>query len=76
MDYARRIRELRERMEKAGVEDPKSMLKQLRSEGRLPGIREAIRRSKAVDWLVENANVTEVDEIAERLAAEANEDAE
>ncbi len=63
-------------IEKAGVKDAKDLLEQLRGEGRLPGIREAIRRSKAVDWLIENANVTEVDEIAERRAAEASEDAE
>ncbi len=67
---------------KAGVEDVKAMLKQLKDEGRLPAIREAIRRSKAVDWLVENASVNEVDEVAERremaekAAAAASEEVE
>jgi trigger factor len=61
---------------KAGVDNVKDMFKQLKDEGRLPAIREAIRRSKAVDWLVENAAVTEVDEIAERRAAAESEEAE
>ena len=61
---------------KAGVEDVKAMFAQLKDEGRLPAIREAIRRSKAVDWLVENVGVTEVDEIAERRAAAESEEAE
>ena len=42
-----------------------------RADGRLPAIRESIKRTKAIDWLVENANVTIVDEVAERAEAEA-----
>ena len=34
------------------------------ADGRMPAVRESIRRSKAVDHLVENAKVTEVDETA------------
>ena len=34
----------------------------------MPAVRDSIRRSKAVDWLVETAKVTEVDEYAERAA--------
>ena len=69
--------EVREEFEKAGVEDVDASVKQWRDEGRLPAIRDSIRRSKALDWLVENANVTIVDEVAERAAeAEKAEDAE
>ena len=39
-----------------------------RKEGRLPGIRDSIKRNKALNWLVENVEVTEVDEVAERAA--------
>ena len=43
----------------------------------MPAIRESIRRTKALNWLVENAPVTIVDEIAEQAAADDNaEDAE
>ena len=34
-------------------------------------IRDSIRRSKAVDWLVENALVTEVDEYAKAAEQDA-----
>ena len=63
-------------IKKAGMEDIKGTLEQFRSEGRLPGIREAIRRSKAVDWLVDNVSVTVSDEIAERRANQAEASAE
>lgn len=49
---------------RAGVADVAASEKQFRSEGRMPAVRDSIRRSKAVDWLVENAKVTEVDEYA------------
>ena len=38
------------------------------ADGRMPAVRDSIRRSKAVDWLVENAKVTEVDEYAKKDA--------
>ena len=60
--------EVREEFEKAGVEDVDASVEQWRSEGRLPAIRDSIRRTKALDWLVENAKVNVVDEIAERAA--------
>lgn len=53
----------------AGVEDPDATKAAFLADGRMPAIRDSIRRSKAVDWLVENAQVTEVDEVAR--AAEA-----
>ena len=62
--------DIHEEFEKAGVEDVDASVEQWRSEGRLPAIRDSIRRTKALDWLVENAQVTIVDEVAERAAAE------
>mgnify|MGYP002519380787 CR=1 FL=1 len=52
----------------AGVKDIEASRKQFTAEGRMPAIRDSIRRSKAVDWLVENAKVTEVDEAAKKDA--------
>ena len=49
---------------KANVEDVEASKAQFTADGRMPAIRDSIRRSKAVDWLVENAKVTEVDEAA------------
>lgn len=60
--------DVREEFEKAGVEDVDASVEQWRGEGRLPAIRDSIRRTKALDWLVENAKVTIVDEVAERAA--------
>ena len=54
---------------KAGVENVEASMEEFRNDGRMSAIRESIRRSKAVQWLVENAEVTEVDEVAERRAA-------
>ena len=50
--------------EKAGVKDVEASKAELIADGRMPAVRESIRRSKAVDHLVENAKVTEVDETA------------
>ena len=52
--------------EKAGVEDVEASKAQFIAEGRMPAVRDSIRRSKAVDHLVENAKVTEVDEYAKK----------
>lgn len=60
-----------EEFKNAGVEDVEASKAEFVSDGRMPAVRDSIRRSKAVDWLVENAKVTEVDE-----AAEAAKDAE
>ena len=56
-------------------EDVVAAVKQWREEGRLPAIRDSIRRTKALDWLVENAKVNVVDEVAER-ASEGEKDDE
>ena len=52
----------------AGVEDVAASKAQFVADGRMPAVRDSIRRSKAVDWLVENAKVTEVDEYAKKDA--------
>ena len=57
------------------MEDVDASVKQWREEGRLPAIRDSIRRTKALDWLVENAKVNVVDEVAER-ASEGEKDDE
>lgn len=63
--------------ENAGVKDVSKSMKEFTEGGQMPAIRESIRRTKAVRWLVENATVTVVDEIAERRAeAEERQDAE
>ena len=51
--------------------DYKKQMDQFKKNGQMPAIRESIRRSKAVKWLVENASVEVVDEVAQ-----ANKDAE
>ena len=48
-------------------------MKEFKDAGRMPAVRESIKRTKAVNWLVENAKVTEVDEVAERRAKRAEE---
>ena len=50
--------------EKAGVKDVEASKAEFIADGRMPAVRESIRRSKAVDHLVENVKVTEVDETA------------
>lgn len=50
--------------ERAGVPNVKDAMAEFRTEGRMPAVRESIRRTKAVEWLVENADVTIVDEVA------------
>ena len=50
----------------AGVRDVEASKKQFAAEGRIPAVRDSIKRAKAVEWLVENAQVTEVDEYAKR----------
>lgn len=41
-------------------------IKAFEADGRMPAVRESIRRAKAVDWLLENAKVEIVDEIAQK----------
>jgi hypothetical protein len=57
-----------EQFERAGVENVDERIAEFTESGQMPAVRESIRRTKAVKWLVENATVTEVDEIAEARA--------
>ena len=68
--------DVRAEFERAGVEDVDASIKQWKDEGRLPAIRDSIRRTKALDWLVENAKVNVVDEVAERAAKAEGEKSE
>ncbi len=61
---------------RAGVDKVKDAVKQWKNQGRLPAIRDSIKRTKALDWLVENATVTIKDEVAERAESEKADDAE
>ncbi len=60
--------DVRSEFENAGMSDVEASIKEFTEAGRMPAIRESIKRSKAVDWLVENAKVNVVDEVAERRA--------
>ena len=62
--------------ERAGIADVKAAVKQWKDQGRLPAIRDSIKRTKALDYLVENAKVTVKDEVAERAEAQKAESAE
>ena len=60
--------DVRAEFERAGVENVDERIVEFTESGQMPAVRESIRRTKAVKWLVENATVTEVDEIAEARA--------
>ena len=60
--------EVNAEFEKAGVPDVASAIAEWTSDGRIPAIREGLRRTKALNWLVENANVEVVDQAAELAA--------
>lgn len=68
--------DVRKEFENAMVPDVDASMADFLREGRLPAVRESIRRTKAVEWLVQNAQVNVVDEVAERRAKEAQEAAE
>lgn len=52
-------------------DQPKKLIKQLAKEGRIEGIRRSMLIGKAIDFLLEHANVTEVDEPATDAEATA-----
>ena len=64
---------MRHEFEEAHVDDVDASIAEFISDGRMPAIRQSVRRSKAVNWLVEHAEVTEVDEVAEARAQHAEE---
>jgi trigger factor len=65
LDFEATEDDVKAEFDRAGVEDVAKSIKEFTESGQMPAIRESIRRTKAVKWLVENATVTEVDEIAE-----------
>ncbi len=69
LDLAATDEDVRSEFENAGVSDVDASIKEFTEAGRMPAVRETIKRSKAVDWLLENAKVNIVDEVAERRAA-------
>lgn len=60
--------DVRAEFENAGMDDVDASMKEFAEAGRMPAVRESIKRSKALDWLLENAKVNIVDEVAERRA--------
>ena len=66
--------DLRGEFERAG--DVKAAMDEFYGEGRMPAVRVSIRRTKAVEWLVENATVTVVDEVARSQEQAESEDGE
>jgi trigger factor len=68
--------DLQREFENAQVPDVAASMAEFLSDGRMPAIRQSIRRTKAVNWLVEHADVTIHDEIAESVAAASEADAE
>ncbi len=63
--------ELKDQFAQSSPDDPEAAMKEFRDTGRLPAVREAMLRSKALEWLVEHVTVTEVDEAAQRRSGEA-----
>lgn len=64
-----------EEFKKAGVKDWKATKKEFEKDGRIPAIRVSVRRNKAIDWLLETADVTVSDEPpAEEAPAEKAEE--
>ena len=60
--------DVRSEFARAGIDDVDAAVEEWRNQGRLPAIRDSIRRTKALEWLVQNAKVNVVDEVAERAA--------
>ena len=57
--------DVRDEFVKSGIQNVEEEIENWRNQGRLPAIHDSIKRTKALDWLVENATVTVVDEVAE-----------
>lgn len=71
LDLEATAEDVQAEFERAGIaaKEIAAAMKDFVDQGRMPAVRESIRRTKAVKWLAEHANVTVVDEIAERQAA-------
>lgn len=63
-----------EEFKKSGVKDWEATKKQFVEDGRIPAIRVSIRRNKAIDWLLETAQVTISDDAPEAEDAEKAEE--
>lgn len=63
--------DVQDEFQRAGVPNVKSAIADFLKQGRMPAVRESIRRTKAVKWLVDNATVNVVDEIAAKRAEES-----
>lgn len=57
-------------IKETGTKDFAATKKEFEDTGRMPSIRDFVRRTKAIEWLVENAKVTEVDIVARKLEEE------
>ena len=57
--------DVRDEFVKSGIQNVEEEIENWRNQGHLPAIHDSIKRTKALDWLVENATVTVVDEAAE-----------
>lgn len=62
--------DLRKEFEDAQVKNIDASIAEFKEDGRMPAVRQSIRRTKAVNWLVDNAEVTEVDEAAKARESE------
>lgn len=67
--------EIKEQIANATSEDLDAFIESAKENGRLPSLRRSVKRAKALEWLVDNAEVTIVD-IATQNAQAAAEEAE
>ena len=65
--------EVDEEFKKAGVKDWKATRKEFEEAGRLPAIRVSVRRNKAIEWLLDTAEVTISDEPEQAVEEKAEE---
>ncbi len=63
--------DIKAEFERSGVKDVDASYKEWIEGGQMPRLRESIRRTKALEWLTDNATVTVVDEVAEARAKDA-----
>ena len=61
--------DVREQFANARPDDPEAAIEEFMGSGQMPAVREGIRRTKALEWLVEHVSVVEVDEAAKAKEA-------
>ncbi|MFC2647553.1 MAG: trigger factor, partial [Coriobacteriaceae bacterium] len=64
--------DIEDEFKRSGAQDIKAQIKTFTDNGQMPAIRESIRREKALKWMVDNAEVNIVDEIAEKDKKDAD----